>query len=166
MWCCAHGLGSCFPRRLPGPQEGAPIRMCSCESASGPDVSIITAHTEPSLRSTSVPMVPMLSPFHECALVLQPISHVRLCGPASPSFTISWSLLKLMSIESVMPSKHLILWRPFLLLPSIFPSIRVFSNELFLHIRWPEYWSFSISPSREYSGLIFFRMDFFDLLAF
>ena len=89
------------------------------------------------------------------------------CDPAALSFTISWSLLKLMSIESVMPSKHLILWRPFLLLPSIFPSTRVFSNESLFHIRWPEYWSFSfsISPSNEYSGWIFFRMDFFDLLA-
>ena len=80
---------------------------------------------------------------------------------ASLSFTISWSLLKLMSIESVMPSSHLILCRPLLLLPSIFPSIRVFSNELALHIRWPKYWSFSfsISPSNEYLGLISFRID-------
>ena len=77
------------------------------------------------------------------------------------------SLLKLMSIESVMLSNHLILCCPLLLLPSIFPSIRVFSNELALHIRWPKYWSFSfsISPSHEYSGLIFFRMDWLDLLA-
>ena len=74
---------------------------------------------------------------------------------ASLSFTISWSLLKLMSIESVMPSNHLILCHPLLLLPSIFPSIRVFPNELALHIRWPKYWSFSfsISPSNEYLGL-------------
>ena len=72
-----------------------------------------------------------------------------------------------MSIQSVMPSSHLILCRPLLLLPSIFPSIRVFSNESVLHIRWPKYWSFSfsISPSNEYSGLISFRMDWFDLLA-
>ena len=83
---------------------------------------------------------------------------------ASPSITSSQSLLKLMSIESVMPSNHLILYHP-LLLPSIFPRIRVFSNELVLHIRWPKYWSFSISPSDEYSGLIFCRMDWFDLLA-
>ena len=76
-------------------------------------------------------------------------------------------LLKLMSIESVMPSNHLILCQPFLLLPSIFPSIRVFSNESALHIRWPKNWSFSfsISPSNEYSGLISFRMDWLDLLA-
>ena len=79
----------------------------------------------------------------------------------------SWSLLKLMSIESVMPSNHLILCCPFLLLPSIFPSIRVFSIESVLHIRWPKCWSFSfsISPSNEYSGLISFRIDWFDLLA-
>ena len=83
---------------------------------------------------------------------------------ASLSITNSRSLLKLMSIESVMPSNHLILCRPLLLPPSIFPSIRVFSNELVLHIRWPKYWSFnfSISPSNEYSGLISFRIDWLD----
>ena len=81
------------------------------------------------------------------------------------SFTISQSLLKLMPIESVMPSNHLFLCRPLLLLPSIFPSIRVFSNESNFHIRWPKYWSFifSISPSNEYSWLISFRIDWFDL---
>ena len=85
---------------------------------------------------------------------------------ASLSITNSWSSLKLMSIQSVMPSDHLILCRPLLLLPSIFPSIRVFSNKSALHIRWPKYWSFSfnISPSNEYSGLISFRMDWLDLL--
>ena len=83
------------------------------------------------------------------------------------SFTISWSLLKLMSIESVMPSNHLILCCPLLLLLSIFPSIRVFSSESSLHIRWPKYWSFhfNISPSNAYLGLISFRMDWFELLA-
>ena len=86
---------------------------------------------------------------------------------ASLFFTISWNLLKLMSIESMMPSNHLILCRPLLLLPSIFPSITVFFNELVLHIRWPNYWSFSfsISPSNEYSGLISFRIDWLDLFA-
>ena len=86
---------------------------------------------------------------------------------ASPPFTISRSLLKLTSIESVMPSNHLILFHPLLLPPPIFPSIRVFSNESALCIRWPNYWSFSfnISPSSEYSGLISFRMDWLDLLA-
>ena len=86
---------------------------------------------------------------------------------ASLSITVSWTLLKLMSIESVMPSSYLILYHPLLLLPSIFPSIRVFSNELALHIRWPKYWSFnfSITPSNEYSELISFRIDWFDLFA-
>ena len=82
-------------------------------------------------------------------------------------FTISRNLPKLLSIESMMPSNHLILCRPFFLLPSIFPSIRVFSNESALHIRWPKYWSFNlnISPSNEHPGLISFRMDWLDLLA-
>ena len=86
---------------------------------------------------------------------------------ASLFITSSWNLLKLMSIESVMPSSHLILCHPLLLLPSVFPSIKVFSNESVLHIRWPEYWSFSfsISPSNEYSGLISFKMDWLGLLA-
>ena len=84
---------------------------------------------------------------------------------ASLSFTISWSLLKLMFIESVMLSNHLVLCHPLLLMPSIFPSIRVFSNELSFRIRWSKYWSFSISISNEYSGLISFRIDWFDLLA-
>ena len=89
------------------------------------------------------------------------------CSQASLSITNSRSLLKLMSVKSVMPSNHLILCRPLLLLPSIFLSIRVFSNESVLRIRWPKYWSFSFSiiPSNEYSGLISFRMDRFDLLA-
>ena len=86
---------------------------------------------------------------------------------ASQSITNSWSLLKLMSIKSVMPSNHLILCHPLLLLPSIFPSIRLFSKESVLYNRWPKYWSFSfsISLSNEYSGLISFRMDWLDLLA-
>ena len=104
---------------------------------------------------------------------VQSLSRVWLCNPTHcstsglPFLTNSRSLLKLMSIESVMPSNHLILCRPLLLPPSILPSIRVFSNELALHIRWPEYWSFSfyISPSNEHSGLISLRMDWCDLLA-
>ena len=105
---------------------------------------------------------------------VQSLSHVQLfvtpwtaACKASLSITNSWSQLKLMSIESVMPSNHLILCCPLLLLPSIFSSISVFSNESVLHIRWPKYWSFnfSISPSNEYSGLISFRTDWFDLLA-
>ena len=86
---------------------------------------------------------------------------------ASLSITNAWSLPKFMSIKSVMPSNHLIFYRPLLFPPSIFPSIRVFSNESPLHIRWPNYWSFSlnISPSNEHPGLISFRMDWLDLLA-
>ena len=86
---------------------------------------------------------------------------------ASLSITNSWHLLKLMSIDSVMPFNHLIICHPLLLLPSIFPSIRVFSNESVLCVRWPKYWSFSlnISPSNEYSGLISLRMNWLDLLA-
>ena len=105
---------------------------------------------------------------------IQSLSHVQHFSTpctaeclASPSITNSWSLLKLMSIESVMPSNHLILCPPLLLLPSIFPGIRVFSNGSVLHIRRPKFWSFSFSirPSNEYSGLISFRIDWFDLLA-
>ena len=105
---------------------------------------------------------------------VQLLSHVRLFATpwitahqASLSITNSQSLLKLMSIESVMPSSHLIHCRPLLLLPSIPPSIRVFSNESTLCMRWPKYWSFSfsISPSNEHPALIFFRMDWLDLLA-
>ena len=105
---------------------------------------------------------------------VQTLSCVRLFATpwtaahqASLSITNSQSLFKLMFIESVIPSNHLILCRPLLLLPSIFPSIRVFSKESVLHIRWPKYWScsFSISSYNEYSGLIYFRMDWFDILA-
>ena len=102
---------------------------------------------------------------------VQLLSHIRHCNPwtaaqAPLSSAVSLSLLKFMSPESVMPSNHLILCCPLLLLPSIFPSIRVFSNELALHVRWPKYYSFSLkfSPSSEYSGLISFRIDWFDLL--
>ena len=95
---------------------------------------------------------------------VQLLNHVQLfvtpwiaALQASLSFTNSWSLPKLMSIKSVIPINHIILCHPFILLPSIFPSIMGFSNELVIHIRWPNYWSFSISPSSEYSGLISFR---------
>ena len=104
-------------------------------------------------------------------VVVQSLSHVWLFGtpglPASLSFTISQSLLKLMFIESMMPSNHLILSHPLFLLPSIFPSIRVFSNKSVLHTGWPNYWSFSfnISPSNEHPGLISFRMNKMDLLV-
>ena len=109
-----------------------------------------------------------------CVTSVQLLSRVRLFATswtvahqASLSIINSWSLLKLMSIKLVMPSNHLILCHPLLLPLSIFPSIRVFSNEPVLRIRWPKYWSFSfrISPSTEYSGLISFKMDWLDLLA-
>ena len=105
---------------------------------------------------------------------VQSLSHIQLIATpwtaacqASLPITSSSSLLKLISIESMMPSNHPILCHPLLLLPSVFPSIRVFSNESALRIRWPKYWSFSfsISPSNEYLGLISFRMDWLDLLA-
>ena len=125
---------------------------------------IIPLLIDPSLSQASLSLL--------CSVQL--LSRVRLFATpwtaahqASLSITNSWSLLKLMSIESVMPSNHLILCRPLLLLPSIFPSIRVFSNESALHIRWPKYWSFSfsVSPSNECSGLISLRIDGFDLLS-
>ena len=109
-----------------------------------------------------------------CISSVQSLSHVRLFATswtaarqASLPITNSQSLLKLMSIKSVIPSNHLILCHPLLLLPSVFPSIRVFSNESTLHMRWPKYWSFSpsISPSNEHPGLVSFRMDWLDLLA-
>ena len=111
---------------------------------------------------------------HPRPAVVQLLSHVQFFATPWPaarqsslSFTISWSFLRFMSIESVMPSNHPILCHPLLLPPSLFPSSRVFSSESALHIRWPKYWSFSysISPSNEYSGLISFRFDWFDLLA-
>ena len=111
---------------------------------------------------------------NDWVVVVQSLSHSQLFATpwtaarqASLSFTISCSLLKPMFIESVMPSNHLILCHSLLLLPSVFPSIRVFSSESVLCIRWPKCWSFyfSISPSNEYSGLISFRIDWFDLLA-
>ena len=106
-------------------------------------------------------------------VVVQPQGHVRPCEPmncSTPGLTVhhqARSLLKPMSIESVIPSNHLILCCPLLILPSVFPSIRVFSSESVLCIRWAKYWSFSfiISPSNEYSGLISFKMDWLDLLA-
>ena len=110
----------------------------------------------------------------DSVVVIQSLSHVRFfvipwtaTCQASLSLTISWSLSKFMSIELVMPSNHLILCCPLLLLPSIFPSIRLFSYESGLCINWPKHWkfSFSISPSNKYSGLISFRMDCLDLLA-
>ena len=129
--------------------------------------------------SRGIRRIPLIqSDFHilyrHCLFQLvQLLSHVQSAVPwttahqTSLSITNSGSLFKLLSIESVMPSNHLILCRPLLLPPSIFPSIRVFSNESALHIRWPKYWSFSfnINPSNEHSGMISFRMDWLDLPA-
>ena len=120
--------------------------------------------------------IPILTPRNYCQILqfqfsLVAQSCLTLCNAMncqpSLSITNSWSLSKLMSIESVMPSNHLILCCPLLLLPSIFASIRVFYNESALHIRWPKYWSFNfiISPSSEHPGLISFRMGWLDLLA-
>ena len=110
--------------------------------------------------------------FYLYFIVVQSLRHVQLfvtpwttAHQASLSFSIFQSLLKLMSIDSVMPPIHLILCHPILLLPSVFPSIKVFPYESPLHVRWPNYWSFSIRPSREYSGLISFKIDWFNLLA-
>ena len=119
-------------------------------------------------------MAPLLSceALHCLVVVVQSLNCIQLfmtpwtaAHQASLSFIISWSLLKLMVIESVMPSNHLIFCRPLFLLPSILTSIRVFSNESAIFIRWPKYWSFSFSPSNEYSGSISFRIEWFDLLA-
>ena len=111
-------------------------------------------------------------PICHVVVVVQWLSHVQLfvtpwtaAHQASLSFTLSRSTFKLMTFESMMPSNHLILCCPLLLLPSVFPSIMVFSNESVLLIRWPKFWSFSMSPSNEHPRLASFRMDWFDLLA-
>ena len=116
---------------------------------------------KPSILISSVQLVQSLS----CVQLFA--TQWTAAQQASLSITNYWSLLKFTPIESVMPSNYLILCHPLLFSPSIFPSIRVFSNESVLHIRWPKYWTFSlkISPSNEYAGLIFFRMDWLDLLA-
>ena len=134
-----------------------------------PHLTHLGHHRAPSWTPWLIPQVPTLCFIHQFSSVAQWCP--TLCDPmdstcqVSLSVTNSRSLLKLMSIKSVMPSNHLILCCPLLLLPSIFPTIRVFSNESVLHIRWPKYWSFSISPSNVYSGLSSFRIDWFDRLA-
>ena len=139
--------------------------MCVCKFTS-------KCHSE-ALRANYHIINDILEHLHQFSLV-QSLSRVRLFATpwiaahqVSLSITNSWSSLKLTSIELVMPSSHLILCRPLLLLPPTPPSIRVFSNESTLHTRWPKYWSFSlsISPSKEHPGLISFRMDWLDLLA-
>ena len=166
----------------PGQREGRKwqqLLALACEPAQGVPRSWGTAPwscgVSPCRMEATSKHHPLLrSPVPEAFVVVQSLCPVRpfvtrwtTAHQASLSFTIFWSLLKLMSIESVMPSNHLVLCCPLLLLPSIFPSIRVFSNESALLIRWPKYWSFSFStsPSNEHSGLISFRMDWLDLLA-
>ena len=124
----------------------------------------ITRHFHIQILSHSVQLVSSVQLLSHVQFFVTPWTAAR---QASLSITNFWSLLKLMSIELVMPSNHLILCRPLRLLPSIFPSIRVFSNESALHIRWPKYWNFSfnISPFNQHSGLISFRMDWLALLA-
>ena len=126
----------------------------------------------PALQADSLSLSYQGSPYSyisqfSCSLLSNSVTPWTAARQVSLSITNSWSLLKLMSIESEMPSNQLVLCHPLLLPPSIFPSVRVFSNESVLRIRWPEYWSFSfsISPSNEYSGLISFRIDWLDLLA-
>ena len=125
-------------------------------------------------QGDSLPLSHLGSQWNAVVVVVQPPSCVQLFATpwtaacqACLSITNSCSLLKLLSIELVMPSNHLMLCRPLLLAPSLFPSIRIFSSESIFHIRWPKYWSFnfSINPSNEYSGLISFRMDWLALLA-
>ena len=138
-------------------------RICGCS----------VTRSYPALCDPTDCSMPGFSVLLQFSLV-QSLSRVRLFATpwiaarqASLSITNSWSSLKLISIKLMMPFKHLILCHPLLLLPATFPSIRVFSNESVLHIRWPKYWSFSFStsPSKEYSGLISFRIDWLDLLA-
>ena len=164
--CCSHrqtgavhpGSLSCLPHAPGLPSQGCDATKCTlleckqrCEHPEYQGVSGV--HNVSSVQSLSCVRL-VATP--------RPAAH-----QASLSITNSQSLLKLMSIKSVMPSNHLILCHPLLLPPSFFPSIRVFSKESALHIRWPKYWSFSfsISPSNEYSGLISFRINWFDLLA-
>ena len=125
------------------------------------------SHRQRTLQATVQSSSVQFSSFQSLSCVWLFATPWTAARQASLSITSSQNLLKLTSIESVMPSSHLILCRPLLLLPPVFPSISVFSNESVLRIRWPKYWSFSFSicPSNEYSGLIFFRMDRLDLLA-
>ena len=142
---------------------GAKAGCCACPLHTSPKrwADHLSYPSSPTLRHIPVVVVQLLSRIQLFA------SPWTTACQAPLSTAISWSLLSFMSIESVMLSNHLTLCHLLLFLPSIFASIRVFSSELALHIKWPEYWSFSfsISPSNEYSGLIPFRIDWFDLLA-
>ena len=151
-----------------------PVPLPGLDSTETPHLStrICPQQNDDNSPHQAATRVSMNSTVNEFAVAIQLLNCVWLfvtpwtvARQASLSITNSQSLLKLMSIESMMPSNHLILCHPLLLLPSIFPSIRVFSNESALRIRWPKYWSFSISPFNEYSGLISCRIDWLDLLA-
>ena len=161
----------CWVLPAPAMDPGLFLFTSFLTSSYGPPSHVINAyHLLPYLLFTTLYVLKRSCQFSS----VQSLSHVRLFATpritacqASLSITNSWSSLKLMCIKSVIPSSHLILCHPLLLLPPIPPSIRVFSNESTLHMRWPKYWnfSFSISPSSEHSGLISFRMDWLDLLA-
>ena len=138
------------------PEEGT---SCNC---SQPTAKVKSSASDTGRREESRSFS---SAQFSCSVVSDSLQLQTAARQASLSITNSQSLLKLMSVELMMPSNYLILCHLLLLLPSIFPSIRVFSNEPVLCIRWPKYWSFSISPSNEYSGLISFRIDWFDLFA-
>ena len=169
-WSTETPLGRVWVRGRPA---GLPI-LCPRLSSFPEEQSWVSLDAAQSAGACPLPPSKPSSPFTgSTLLVVQSPSHVQLFATprtavhqASLSITTSRSLLKLMSIESVMPSNHLILYRPLLLLSSISPSVRIFPNEMALHIRWPKYWSFSfsISPSNEHSGLISFRIDWLDLL--
>ena len=159
-------LTTTYHKWCPIPSTSSPF-LCSAECLFYQDISsrrkgtLFCSYCIPSTDNSAWHIV-RCSVAQLCPTLCNPMD----CSmPGFLSFTISQSLLKLMSIELMMPSNHLILYRPLLLLPTIFPSIRVFSNESVLCIRWPKCWSFSISPSNEYSGLISFRIDWFDLIA-
>ena len=152
-----------------------PILQLTTKTLGKSQIGDLTQKKEEKKRKENItyirPLRELVLSFHcKLVLVVQSLSHVRLfvtpwtaAHQASLSFTISQSLLNLMSIEWVMSSSHLVLCHPLLLLPSVFPSMWVFSNELALCIRWPKYWNFCISPFNEYSGLTSFRIDWFDL---
>ena len=149
------------------PRETPPVSNCTRKNAPGEfpfHLVLVKCYLVQSCEENLAKMFSSVQLLSSICLFVTPLTAAH---QASLSITNSWSLLKLMSIQLVMPSNHLILFHPFLL-PSSFPSIRVFSSESVLHIRWPKYWifSFSISPSNEYSGLTSFSIDWFDLLAF
>ena len=175
LYSCSFLQATFFKRLVMGSLwHGQPV-LHGYSSCSPGFLAILFQEGEEPRLHTGLGLDLSTSSYQLCeAVVVQSLSHVWLFATpwtaarqASLSITVSLSLLQFMPIKSVMPSSHLILCHPLLLPPSIFPSIRIFSNESVLRIRWPKYWSFSfsISPSDEYSGLISFRMDWFDLLT-